>query len=67
MTKRQYLRIVENELANLNERIDKRILSGLGYDSEARRHKRLLGLTRELKRKSFFDRLLGRASHQYVR
>lgn len=66
MTKRQYLQIVENELSTLNERIDRRIISGLGYDSEARRHKRLLGLTRELRHKNFFSKFLDLRS-QYVR
>lgn len=61
MTKRQYLHIVERELDILNERIDKKILCGLGYGSEACRHKRLVGLTRELRKKNFLDRMFGLA------
>lgn len=67
MTQRQYIQIVENEIAALNERIDRKILSGLGYDSEARRHKRLLGLTRQMKRKGFMERIFGATHRQYVR
>jgi hypothetical protein len=59
MTKRQYLNIVERELAYLNERIDRKIICGLGYGSEACRHKRLVGLTKELRKKSFFTRVFG--------
>lgn len=69
MTKRQYLHIVEQELERLNESIDRKILSGLGYGSEAQRHKRLLGLTRELrhKPKSFLGRMVGLVTNEYAR
>ena len=61
MTQRQYVDALEQEITRINQRIDQRILSGLGYDSEARRHKRLLGLTREMKRKTFFGKIFGLA------
>ncbi len=67
MTKTQYLHIVEKELTYLNDRIDRKIISGLGYDSEARRHKRLVGLTHQLRHKTFLGRILGMVGHQYVR
>jgi hypothetical protein len=67
MTQRQYIQIVENEIASLNARIDQKILSGLGYDSEARRHKRLLGLTRQMKRKGFMEKIFGGVNRSYVR
>lgn len=67
MTKTQYLHIVEKEITHLNDRIDRRIISGLGYDSEARRHKRLVGLTKELRRKNLFGRIWGMVGHSYVR
>lgn len=68
MTKRQYLQIVERELNTLNEQIDRKILSGMGYGSEAQRHKRLIGLTRELRKKSFLGRFAERfVARQYAR
>jgi hypothetical protein len=67
MTQRQYIQIVENEIAALNARIDQKILSGLGYDSEARRHKRLVGLTRQMKRKGIMERIFGGVNRSYVR
>ena len=63
MSKHQYLRNVENELAILNQTIDRKILAGLGYGNEARRHKRLLGLTRELRKRSVLGQLLAFARH----
>jgi hypothetical protein len=63
MSKQQYLRNVENELAILNQTIDRKILAGLGYDNEARRHKRLVGLTRELRKRSVLGQLLAFARH----
>lgn len=59
MSNTQYLHLLENELAVLNERIDRRIIAGLGYNSEARRHKRLLGLTREFRKRTLAERLFG--------
>lgn len=66
MTRHQYLHLLENELAALNATIDRKIIAGLGYNSEARRHKRLLGLTREFKRKSLMQKLFG-TRHSYAR
>ncbi len=67
MTKTQYLYLVERELNHLNEQIDRKILSGLGYGSEAQRHKRLLGLTKELRRKNFFGKVMGLVGNEYAR
>lgn len=66
MTKHQYLNLVEHELSILNDTIDRKIISGLGYNSEARRHKRLLGLTREFRREGFMQKLFG-ARNTYAR
>lgn len=63
MTKYQYLKTAEKELTLLNSMIDQKILRGLGYGDEARRHKRLLGLTRELRKRSFLGQLLTFARH----
>lgn len=67
MSKSQYLKNVEREIMRLNRMIDRKILSGLGYGDEARRHKRLLGLTRELRRRPLIDRLGNLFRNQYVR
>lgn len=42
MTKYQMKRVLKNELCRLNEHIDWKILRGLPYGLEARRHQRLI-------------------------
>lgn len=42
MSERQYHKSIESELRLLNVVIDKKIVSGLDYRAEARRHKELL-------------------------
>ncbi|HEY4476740.1 MAG TPA: hypothetical protein VJB69_02065 [Candidatus Paceibacterota bacterium] len=43
MTKHQVKQALQGELRRLNEHIDWKILRGLPYAPEARRHRRLLG------------------------
>lgn len=45
-------KIIRSELQTLNERIDEKILRGLSYAREARRHKFLLSRLYDLKRRS---------------
>lgn len=47
MSSKDFLKVVENELQRLNDRIDLKILKGRSYRKEAERHKFLL---RELRR-----------------
>jgi hypothetical protein len=42
MSKKQYSRSVDQELKHINEIIDFKILHGVGYYGEARRHRQLL-------------------------
>jgi len=60
MSKYQITREVQKELEVLNRRIDQKILRGLSYALEARRHKMLLSHLTRLNRHaipSFFTRL----------
>ncbi|HEY9584737.1 MAG TPA: hypothetical protein VJI33_04150 [Candidatus Paceibacterota bacterium] len=47
MSSKDFLKVIEDELARLNDRIDVKILKGRSYTKEATRHKFLL---RELRR-----------------
>ncbi len=42
MTREHFTKRAEEEIANLNEVIDMKIIKGISYKSEARRHKFLL-------------------------
>ncbi len=59
--KKQHLeRILKSELDNLNRTIDIKILKGMPYNLEARKHKFLLSRFLQLKKeesRSFFSRL----------
>ncbi|MFZ4500232.1 MAG: hypothetical protein ACOYMZ_01890 [Minisyncoccia bacterium] len=58
MTRTQYTKAIELELARLNERIDAKILRGQRYAEESRKHKQLLAQIRRQSRASMFSRLL---------
>lgn len=58
MSKKQYLSIIEQEIHNINKKIDIKILQGVDYAREAREHKQLLHKIRQHKRKGFFGRFL---------
>lgn len=58
MTRTQYTKAIERELARLNERIDTKILSGLQYAAESKKHKQLLQQIRSQNSTSIFSRLL---------
>lgn len=51
MSKETYLTIVQKKLERINTSIDFKILNGLNYQEEARRHKMLLDQVRKLRRK----------------
>ncbi len=58
MTRTQYTKAIELELARLNERIDAKILRGQHYAQESKKHKELLQQIRRQSRASIFSRLL---------
>lgn len=58
MTRTQYTKAIELELARLNERIDAKILRGQKYAEESRKHKQLLSQIRRQSSASVFSRLL---------
>jgi len=58
MTRTQYTKAIELELARLNERIDSKILRGQEYSNESKKHKLLLQKIRTQKTPSIFSRLL---------
>ncbi len=56
MTKYQYLNAIEREVKKLNETIDRKIVMGVDYSFEARRHRFLLARAKKLRRQSLFTR-----------
>ncbi len=59
MSKREILKSVQKEIESINRRIDERIVRGLSYGFEARRHKTLLSQLNKLRKDSsgIFGRL----------
>lgn len=57
MDKRQFTKRVEDELAALNFVIDEKIIQGISYRHEAKRHKELLRWARRLRRPSLLRRM----------
>lgn len=58
MTRTQYTKAIERELARLNERIDAKILRGQHYALESKKHKQLVQHIRSQNNRSIFSRLL---------
>lgn len=57
MNRYQYKFAIEKEIKKLNQTIDSKILSGMRYRDDARRHKDLLRQIRKIDQKrSFFPR-----------
>ncbi len=57
MTQRRYKNSIERELQKLNDRIDSKIISGINYSDDARRHRMLRGLMKTTRKRSFFGRI----------
>ncbi len=57
MNQHQFKKRIEAELEALNWTIDEKIIQGISYRSEAKRHKELLRWARRLRHPSFFQRL----------
>ncbi len=58
MTKEQYLKIINKELAKVNKKIDVKIIRGEEYFREMREHKLLLRKVRQFKGQGFFSRIM---------
>jgi hypothetical protein len=56
MSQSQYLKMLEQEIQNINKKIDLKIIQGETYFKEARNHKLLLQKVRYHSRKNFFNR-----------
>jgi cell division protein FtsX len=64
MTATQYQKVLEQEIARLNKRIDVLILKGLPYVIEARRHRELVARLKRVPRTiSIFGHLFSHASN----
>jgi len=57
MSQKQYLKIVEKEIQNINKIIDFKIMRGEDYRREAHDHKLLLKKVRFYHRQNFFRRV----------
>ena len=57
MTQRIYKNAIEREIEKLNERIDSKIISGIGYSDDARRHRMLRRLMTSSRKRSLFGRI----------
>ena len=60
MSKRQYIRVINEEIEKLNGVIDFKILHGSEYHKEARRHKKLLAQIRKTEARRSLQRLTRR-------
>ena len=56
MSKQQVEKTIRAELSMLNEVIDQKIIRGLSYKSEARRHKLLISQLGYMRRSHFFKK-----------
>jgi hypothetical protein len=64
MSKTQYLKIIEQEIHNINKKIDMKILNGEDYRKEALEHKILLKKVRQhSSHRNFFSRLIMALPH----
>jgi hypothetical protein len=54
MNHNQYRQAIERELSKLNKEIDVKIITGLDYHDDARRHRQLLTQMRRMSTKSYF-------------
>jgi len=67
MSQKQYLKLIEREIQEINKKIDFKILQGESYSKEARDHKLLLKKVRYNTRRNFFSRIFSpfRVSFQF--
>ncbi len=58
MSKKQYLKLLNEEIQNLNGVIDQKIIHHYNYKRESLRHKKLLAEVRKQEVKNSFSKLL---------
>lgn len=58
MTRNQYKNFIEKELHALNQKIDLKILQGMDYNDDARRHRMLREQARTLRRRAFLQKAM---------
>lgn len=64
MTPNQYKNMIEKEIQKVNERIDYKIVHGMRYSDESRKHKLLLQKISRYRTENIFSRLLKTLSPQ---
>lgn len=63
MSATQYQKVLERELARLNQKIDVLIMKGQAYSAESKRHKEILAQLKRVQRpSSMFGRLFTHAA-----
>lgn len=65
MTTRTYKKIIEQELERVNVDIDLKILCGLGYSDDARRHRMLVQAKRSMERRQAERRRASQGSFMF--
>lgn len=58
MSQKEYRIVLKKEIEKLNRKIDEKILWGLSYKEESKRHKQLILKMRNLGKQSFWTRTL---------
>jgi len=58
MTRMTLMYMINKEIRNINKSIDKKIVKGISYDREARRHKDLVSRLRRIESEAAFARTL---------
>jgi hypothetical protein len=58
MTRMTLMYMINKEIRNINKAIDKKIVKGISYDREARRHKDLVSRLRRIESEAAYARTL---------
>jgi hypothetical protein len=58
MTRMTLMYMINKEIRSINKTIDKKIMKGISYDREARRHKDLVSRLRRIESEAAFARTL---------
>ena len=66
MSHEQYIKILQVELQKVNEEIDRKIIQGELYKSEAKKHRLLLETMRKHAKKSFLGALFSKVTRVFT-
>jgi hypothetical protein len=66
MSQRQYIKMLQSQLQLLNQRIDRRIMTGQSYRALARQHRVLVAKIRSYRNPGFFDRVASMLHREYA-